>query len=694
MEDVAHLDFETRGTRKLGNVGVHSYVEDPWFRPTCLGWAINNDPVQLWKWGQKPPQDLVRHIERGGRLEAWHAMFERICWKARMHLQGWPLPSYEQWNCVMVRSYMVGYPGALRWAAVAMKLDHQKDMIGSRAMNKLSKPRSYKIDGTPIWWREEEVPDTYTALYNYCIQDVETERAASHKLPYLTPDEEEQYHYDQMVADRGVHVDLELCRHAMHVASVRRAELDRTCLQVAGFRPSQVGGVTQWIKRQKYDIDNLQKLTVDRAIKDPHVPRNVYVMLKARQEAGKTSTAKYETALECVCADGTLKGQRQFYGSHTGRWAGRLVQLDNLMRPTMADIDMEDLVTAIKTREGWLIESAFDNGVMEPVANAQRGMLVAPAGEDLYVGDYKSIESRVCAYIAGQKSKLDAWRASDEGRAPDVYVVNAARMFNCSLKEAAHKDKRFWGKTAELLLQYEGSTNPLLRQQVQTDIRFREIYDVMHGNASPDTRQKVDWMWGVRGAASIRDKPGVEEKDWKAARYVVEQWRADNPNVVNFWRLMKNASVAAVRNPGEKRAANGILFEFDKETGLLKMHLLSGRPLYYPGAHVELIGGEATLRAYYMNAYHVWGRYSPYGGFFTENATQALARDVMASSFPGLEKHGYKLRHTVHDELITSAKKGSSLPAFVAIATTVPIWMHGLPLALDAWCGPRYRKKD
>lgn len=710
-EDYASIDFETQAVRNLRLVGAFKYMEDPHFQILCMGWAINDDEVRVWKAGEPIPGPLERHIARGGKIHAWNAMFERRAWM--IGLSSWIQPNIRQWRCTMVRALACGLPAKLENAAIALRLEERKDMDGAKAMAKITKPKNalkMKKDATlkPTWYTPEEDPELFQKMYDYCGQDVVTERAVGMRLPYLSKDEEWQYAYDQFVADRGVPVDTELCRSAIRVAAVRRIELQERTQEICGLNPTQVQEIGRWVRQRGVDLPDLKKVSVSKVLNDPKTPKDVREVLQCRREAGKTSVGKYERVLQYVCLDGTVKGLRQFNGAHTGRWAGRGPQFDNLMRPTMKNID--DVVSVVKTGESWLVESAYDN-VMEAVANSVRSVIVAPterldfdpelATDDtdnmLFVGDFKSIESRNLAFTSGQQSTLDQWQLSDEGKGPDVYVSNAADMFNVPLSKVS-SDLRYWGKISELSLGYEGGVGALFKPTGESGARFRDIYEIMHKNASEEARDRVNWLWGKMGRAAIRGKEGVNEKDWRAARYVVERWRAKNPMSVKLWRGLLRASVEAVKT-GKPCSYRGITYRYEKDTQFLYCKLMSGRELKYPFAHLVVAPNmkgepELQLRAYYYNdKVHRFVKYHPYGGFLTENVVQAQSRDIMASRFKPLEKAGYHLRHTVHDEIITSGRDTLTVEEFIRICTTPPKWAVGMPIAMEAWSGVRYKKQ-
>jgi DNA polymerase bacteriophage-type len=696
----ASIDFETRSVANLPVTGAHLYFEHPTTDIMCMAWAIGQSKPQLWIPGMPFPQLLAKHIKRGGRMNAWNAMFERLAWPLMVRKYKAPPVRIDQWHCTMVRALACGLPGSLEKAAIALKIPERKDTEGAKAMSKLSKPRRRR-DGKLAWWEKTEYPHLYKTMYAYCIQDVVVERAAGDKLPDMPVSEWKQYHFDQEVADRGILIDQELCKAAIKVVKDRQAELKQECVALTGVGPSQPVPLRAWINKElakvkitptgRLVIEDLKAVSVDNMLRVKGLPRRVRRALVLRREGGRSSTAKYSAALKRLCRDGTAKGARRFYGAHTGRWSGQGVNFDNLKRVEMK-VDAEELATVIKTADANIVESVYGS-VLEPVSNGVRSMMVADEGHDLYVADFKSIESRLLAATTGQTSTNDLWLASDLGKGPDVYVVNAAGIFGIPIDKVG-KPERYWGKIAELLLGYQGATRPLLAQQLKANIFFRDIYNTVWRIAGNQTREKVDWMW-----KKIGTKEHDNEKDWKAARCVVEDWRKRNPSTTKFWRMMQQCSVAAVRFQRPTQYM-GIRFHYDKHFQMLVITSMSGRNLYYPFARAvevkDLKGNKVwELRAKYQRdfkGFRGWVEYHPYGGLVTENIIQHQARDAMADRFEALELVGFSLRHTVHDELISQAKRGTPLSLFTETIAVTPSWAPGCPIAVEAWHGRVYKK--
>lgn len=708
--DEVSIDGETAALVNIGDVGVHRYVEDLYFRIYMFAYAFNDEEPELWEEGKPFPQSLVRHANRGGRFNAWNAQFERVTFKRQFHNKiTVPL---KQWRCTMIRSYACGLPGALEHAAIQLGITENKDMEGSKAMKKLMRPhnalRVKRFGEKPLFHTRQTAPHLFDITGKYCKQDVRTEREAATKLPLLAPKVERQWWWDQIVSDRGIKLDVELCKSAVKIAKERSGQIDQESRALCGYTPRQVAQCRAWVKKQGLDLPDLKAPTVEKAIARKDIKPAIKQLLQLRQEAGKTSVGKYRTALACVCKDGKVRGQRQFYGAHTARYAGRLIQLDNLMRPTMPKKEIGHVVDFVKAGNSDTIKLVYGN-VMEVVANATRSILVADRDEELFVADFKSIESRLLAAMSGQQSTLDAWRRNDQGKGADVYVLNACRMFGVTEKWmlSQQRDKydglRKWGKDAELTLGYQGAAKPLLGQGEKSGAQFRDIFPIMHKNAGEGTRDKVNWLWGLMGFG--------HEKDWKAARYVVEQWRKDNFMTVLLWGQLGACSIVAMQHPGKRVKVvvrdpknryphhdTKTSFQYKPDENMLLFHLASGRALRYPYPELHTKKNKKGERVKELKV-HVWNNkykhfdmYTPYGGLFAENGTQGHARDVMVENGERIEPFKFRLLHTIHDELIAAAKRGASLEKFLELAASQLEWYPHAPIAVEGWSGPAYKK--
>lgn len=332
---VCHVDFETRSVCDLKKQGAYAYVLHPTTTPWCMAYAFDDGPVELWTPGEPCPPSVAEHIAAGGEISAWNANFERLVWKAIMGPRyGWPVPRLEQFRCVMAQAFAMALPGSLDAAGAALGLDVQKDAAGHRLMLQMAKPR--RMDGdTPVWW---DGADRLRRLYDYCITDVRTEREADKRLMRLRPSELALYHLDQRINDRGVFVDQRLCVAAKKVIRTTTEKLDAEMKRVTGGvveRCSNATVLVNWLKQRGLDTASVAKdQLADLLIRDD-LADDVRRALELRQEAAKASTAKVDAMLCRTNGDGRMRGNLQFHGAGTGRWAARGAQLQNLPRPVI-----------------------------------------------------------------------------------------------------------------------------------------------------------------------------------------------------------------------------------------------------------------------------------------------------------------------------------------------------------------------
>lgn len=328
-----HTDFESRSTIDLRTAGLDNYARHPTTDAWCMAFAFGDESVDLWAMGQRLPDRVRRHVESGGLVLAHNAAFELAIWNCIMVPRyGWPVLRPEQVRCTMAMAYAMGLPGALDNAAAAVGLEHQKDKKGYRLMLQMCRPRGFAPDGSPIWWDD---PDKLEKLYDYCRQDVWTERELAHRLLPLSDSEQDLWLLDQRINNRGVMIDMGAVKAAMEIV---QAEQDRLNARMREVTDGFVGACTQatalarWLRKKGVVVEGVAKAHVLDALDAEGLPSECREALLLRQEAAKSSTAKLRAMREAVSADGRLRGMFQYHGAHTGRWAGRRVQLQNIPR--------------------------------------------------------------------------------------------------------------------------------------------------------------------------------------------------------------------------------------------------------------------------------------------------------------------------------------------------------------------------
>lgn len=693
---VCHIDFETRSTVDIKKTGAYVYAEHPTTDLWCACYAFDDGPIGTWEPGDPCPAAIVDHVLRGGELFAHNANFERVIWKHILTPRyGWPAPAVTQWRCTMVLAYAMALPGALEDAAPAAGIQHRKDAAGHRLMLQMAKPRKvldrkaleesvalffgYRGRNGPLtdansvakreqwrraaesalqWWTD---PEKRERLLAYCRQDVEVERELAKRLRPLKESELALWHLDQVINDRGVYVDRELAEAAKTVVAKTAEDLDAAMRDVTNFAVTACSNRNQliaWVREKGVDTESIAKDVVEELLAYRDLPDDVRKALNLRREAAKASVAKINALLRGASPDGRARGLLQFHSASTGRWGGRRFQPQNIVRPD-EDFPINEAIDALL---GGYADMVFDNGLYM-VSQTLRGMVKAAPGRKIIAADYSNIEGRVLAWLAGEQWKMDAFRDYDAGNGPDLYKVAYARSYNMDPRDVT-KPQRQIGKVMELALGYQGGVGAF------------KTMGINYGVDLPDNEVE-----------QIRD-----------------QWRGAHPNIRSFWWELENAAIDAVAEPGVVTSVRDIRFKV--AGSFLWMRLPSGRFLAY--AYPEMRPKEMpwvddetgkpviknSLSYMGTNTYtRKWERCFAYGGLLAENATQAVARDILADAMPRLEAAGYPIILHVHDEAVTEPEIGhGSVGEMVSIMTDLPAWADGCPVAAEGWEGERYRK--
>lgn len=648
------IDFETRSIVDLRRTGVVPYAQHPstllWLMAVAFG---DEDPILIYpptnEWGvPEAAQRLVDHINAGGELHAWNAMFERTLWKYSLTWRmGWPEPKLEQWHCTMARAAACGLPQSLDQAAKVLKMKEQKDTEGHNLMMRMSRPRSYNSDGSPVWW---DVPERLDRLGKYCQQDVRTERAIKNLLPALPPNERKIWLLDQTINDRGILLDKPLATAARDCAEKAATEANNrleALTEGAVQSVTAVADITAWINKQGVSCDSIAKAAVS-ALLQTELTKNVEEVLSIRAEAGKSSNAKIDSMLEYSSAgDGRMHGLLAYHGAATGRWAGRGPQPQNFPRGTVAFAEAQIPLVL----EGNVEAMDLIAPPLETISSMLRNMIVAAPGHRLVVADYASIEARVLAWVAGETRMLEAFRTGK-----DPYKLMASDIYEVPMSQVS-KEQRAVGKAAVLGLGYQMGADKFQAQQALAGVA-------------------LDWAFGKK---------------------VVDTYRQKNRMISALWNKLDSCAVDAVRTPGCTAFVNGITFQ--RIGDWLYMILPSGRKLTYHDVRIvprETPWGEvrdSVQCSGFNSVTRQWQRQYLYGGLLTENAVQAIARDLMAEAMLRIDAMGYPVVLTVHDEVVSEAPEGfGSVKEFEEHMVELPEWARGLPVAAEAWEGARYRK--
>lgn len=647
------IDFETHSLCDLKKAGAAAYARHPSTGVTCLAWAFDDEPVSVWVPGQPFPQRVLSHVIACGEVHGWNVMFEFHIWNNVLV----PLMQWRSAECLvlgqahdtMARAAYWGLPMSLDQAGTAINSAYRKDKQGHALMLRMSKPRSFDAHGNPRWWHLED-PGKMTALQAYCMQDVETERAIAKLIPPLPDAEREIWLMDARMNLRGLMVDTTLVKLFQNVIEDELKRLSKAMRAVtSGAVPSvtNVAKLTQWLKLKGVDVESLAKADMAELLSDPTITGDARLALTIRKEAAKTSTAKLSAMLNSICYDNRVRGLVMHYGAtRTGRWAGRLVQVQNLPRP-LKGIDTDNVIRdVLDGADADTIQ--FTHGpVLDAVSSCLRACFMADKGKTYAVCDYSAIEARIIAWLAGQQDILDVFASG-----ADVYVYTAAKI---------NSDDRQLGKVAVLGLGFG-----------MGDVKFVETAKGYKITLTPER-----------------------------AKEVVSAWRAANQKIVQFWYDLDAAARNAIENRQITHFDHGIEVRMANPQSLLRGAMLiilpSGRHLVYRNARLEYDGeGRQSITYDGINQYtRKWEAIRTYGGKLAENVTQAVARCLLADAMLRMERDGLDLVASIHDEVVCEVRESEGKTAFARMKSIMqdgPAWATGLPLGGAGWVGRRYGK--
>lgn len=661
---VLFIDFETRSEVDLRACGSHVYANDSSTDFICMGYAFDDEEVQLWRPGETTLDRVMEHVKSGKEVVGHNvAGFEILLWNSVGRKKySWPELKIEQVNCTMARAYAQGLPGSLEKAAAAIGIEEQKDMKGNRVMLQLSQPKAY-VGNTPIWYDEKEHAKKYEAVYEYCKKDVSVERELHKRLMQLSGFERKVFELDYRINSRGIGLDEKAAKAATAVVEKEKDRLQKEIFRLTKGAVSTYNSPAQirdWIQFQGFEVPALVKADVVELLARPDLPKQIREVLELRQMAAKTSVAKVDSMLNSVSTDGRIRGVFQYHGTTTGRWAGRRIQPQNFPRPKLSQTEIDEVFSLLKNmkhREELQVRetiSVLYGNPLEVISDCLRGFLVPKEG-NVFIGcDFSAIEARVLAWLAGEDFKLKLFESGE-----DPYKHTAAAIFSKS-PSMITKQERNIGKVADLALGYQGGSAAFLR--------MGKVYGV--------------------------DVSGPEADNIKVA------WRTKHKKIVDFWEHLDDAAMAAVRNPGTAFATGyhkNIVFK--KSGSFLWCRLPSKRVLCYPYPKIEIVetpwGGLRDSVVYLSEdaLTKKFVRHKAYGGLWAENITQAVARDLLVEAMFRLEAAQYPIVMHVHDEVVCEIKLGSgSLEDVERIAAIAPEWAQGLPLKGEGFVGKRYQK--
>lgn len=665
---VAHIDFETRSTVDLKKAGAYRYAQDPGTAILCLAWKLGDGPTTIWRPEQPFPKELADHIRSGGRVLAHNAPFEYVIWNFVLRRdpdQSIPALFIDQLECTMSRALTLALPASLDQVAAALGVRVQKDMDGRALMMRMCKPRRVLPNGQ-IEWVED--PDSIDRLARYCMTDVGAECEVDAALPRLSPSERRVWELDQRINERGVRLDTRLVAAAKTVVEEAQRRADERMWWLTDGdvkRCTETAKIVAWLNKRGIPCESVAKGEVEEIVLSSQVAGDATAeeVIRLRRAAAKSSTAKFRAMQDSVCDDGRVRGVLQYHGASTGRWAGRLIQPQNLPRVD-PDRDLPDVMRALDLlatgRPAVEVVDGLDLLTGDPLGTLSkclRAMLIAGPGNKLVGGDFSNIEGRVNAWLAGEDWKVEAFRDYDAGTGHDLYKLAFARSFGVPVEEVSKADRQI-GKVMELALGYQGGVGAF---------------------------QTMAAGYGVK----ISDERADE---LKAA------WRKAHPHIVQSWWALQDAAIEAVAAPGVTvRILDGRV-GYHAANGFLFCQLPSRRVLAYANPRivqvetktggvrnqVEFDGVDSTTKK--------WGPQRLYGGLQCENIVQAIARDIMVEAMLRIDPL-YPVILTVHDELLSEVPADQADPdEYGRLMSVLPVWAAGLPVAAQAWSDERYVK--
>ena len=640
------IDLETFSSQLLAKTGVYRYVESPDFEILLFAYSVDGAPVQQidLACGEKIPSEILCALE-DDKVTKWafNANFERICLSRFL---GYPTGDYlepDSWKCSMVWAAYMGLPLSLEGAGAVLGLEKQKLAEGKDLIKYFCQPCApTKSNGQRTRNLPKHSPDKWLAFKKYNIRDVETEMSIQARLlKYPVPDSVwEEYHLDQEINDRGVGLDMELVRQAIQMDGRSRSELTQAMKELTSLdNPNSVQQMKQWLADNGVETDTLGKKAVAELLKT--APPQLQKVLTLRQQLAKSSVKKYQAMETAVCADGRARGMFQFYGANrTGRWAGRIIQMQNLPQNHLDDLsEARGLVRA----GGFDALEMLYEDVPDTLSQLIRTAFVPQENRKFIVADFSAIEARVIAWLAGEK-----WRQDVFAEGKDIYCASASQMFGVPVeKHGVNGHLRQKGKIAELALGYGGSVGAL---------------------------KAMDAL-----------EMGLSEDELPA---LVSAWRQANPKIVQFWWAVDRAVMDAVARRTTTKT-HGIIFS--ARNGMLFITLPSGRSLSYvkPKIGENRFGGDCITYEG-VGGTKKWERIDSYGPKFVENIVQATSRDILCCAMKTLRCCSIVMH--IHDEVVIEADRRMSLQAVCDQMGRTPPWASGLQLRADGYETDFYKK--
>jgi DNA polymerase len=654
------IDLETYSNVPLAKAGAYKYVQSPDFEILLFAYSLDGSPVELvdLAQGEVLPTWLYEAIANPEYIKhAYNASFE---WYCLSKFYGMLLP-VEQWRDTMLHGLYCGFTAGLdaTGRALGLPADKQKLTTGKALIRYFCIPCApTHVNGGRMRNYPKHDPAKWELFKEYCRGDVVTEMEIAKQLSNfpVPEDVEKQWQTDLTINARGVAVDMEMVQGALQISAEIREKLMAEAIKLTGLQnPNSIAQLSAWLQSEINEtVTDLRKDTVSYMLQNQVVTGDAERMLEIRQELGKTSTKKYDAIEAAVGPDGRVRGLLQFYGANrTGRWAGRLVQVQNLPRTYLEPLPLAREI--VKKREPDKLKVLYGS-IPDKLSQLIRASFIASDGCQLVDADFSSIEARVISWLAGEHWRLEVFKTHGK-----IYEASASQMFGVPLEKIKKGNPEYAlrqrGKVAELALGYQGSTGALI----------------------------------TMGALVM----GLTEEELPD---IVSRWREANKRIVELWHKVENAAVSVIQT-GQQAGVNNIIItrEFDAEYGLdfMTVTLPSKRKLYYvrPTLGVNQWGRPSITYQGMDQTTKQWKIIETYGGKLVENIVQAIARDCLAVAVERLEERGYQVVFHVHDEVVIDCPRESAdLDLVTQIMAKPMLWAADLPLGADGWVGDFYRK--
>lgn len=645
-ENHLSIDIETKSSVDIGKAGAYKYAQSPDFRILLFAYSLDDSPVRVidLAGGEKIPETIrLALMDPAVTKHAYNAAFEWYC----LNRAGYQTP-LEQWKCTMAHGLYCGYTAGLDATGKAIGLPQEKQKLatGKALIKYFCTPcKATKANGGRTWNLPEHAPEKWELFKEYCGQDVVTEKAILRRLEmFPMPEEEERlWQMDVRMNAYGVRVDTGLIGGALSIHERSTEELIRKAASITGLsNPNSTAQLLGWLRGQGTELPDLRKETVSETLDNPeNLPEEVKTVLEIRQQLGKTSIKKYEAMKTACCTDERVRGLTQYYGANrTGRWAGRMVQMQNLPRNYLKTLDYARKLVKAGNYEG--VKALYGN-VPDTLSQLIRTAFIPSEGHKFVVADFSAIEARVIAWLAGEQWVNEVFATHGK-----IYEATASQMFGVPVEKIVKGNPEYSlrqkGKVATLALGYQGGVNSLISM----------------------------------GALGM----GLTEEELPE---IVDRWRQANPRIVDLWHQVGNAALAVMES-AQPQAIHGLVFALEGDLlygqSFLTVRLPSGRKLFYPKPFLkENQFGRPAVHYYTVGQQtRKWEVASTYGGKMVENIVQAIARDCLAETLKRIDARGLQVVFHVHDEVIIDAPMETTVEEICGLMAEPIPWAPGLIL--------------